>query len=106
MTAIEQAIKEAMEKGGWREQCQLIDIGKVVGTYFAYFKQFDGEDVEEWELPVSTILLDPSFWQAHVRAHHPDWDDYAIRKTALIRNRNLISHLHSGKDAESFFAAL
>jgi hypothetical protein len=80
MNAIEQAIKEAVEKGG-------------------YEITFDHEH-EYKHGSYGRFLLDPSFWQALGKAK--GWNIGTVE----INWHRLIDHLAEGKDAESFFAAL
>jgi hypothetical protein len=86
MTAIEQAIKEAV-KNGWRqpEPCDLEGIP-------VYHK--------------GDAFLDPSFWQALGKAkgwnfasshNYPDWQ---------LQWHRFIDRLAEEKDAESFFSSL
>lgn len=128
MTHIEQAIKEAVEKGGYWSihRTRIHDFNfRRIGRLSPAFGLGDH------------VLLDPSFWQALGRAR--GWEElvskYGTRKDdyiALYRRpgtgRNswekqvvgsedsnsewryhwhrFIDHLAEGKDAESFFAAL
>jgi len=93
MTAIEQAIKEAVEKGG----CSLRKANSR---------------------PNSEILLDSQFWQALGKAR--EWEDGKFHVCArcnmldegqeiagwMLHWHHFIHHLAEGKDAESFFASL
>jgi hypothetical protein len=102
MTNIEQAIKEAMEKGGYKPS------GLKTWIY-------------------SDALLDPSFWQAFAKARKEidaNWPngemrcenklgrcdsrycEYAGYRNPYERWHLFIDHLAEGKDAENFFAEL
>jgi len=109
MTHIEQAIRDAVEKGGYKWRWYLSDSSS-----------YDYKDMEFREL--EKHFLDPTFWQAlgkargwegtyvtdawpfemgkkweEERRHIPSWQYHWHR---------FIDHLASGKDAESFFASL
>jgi hypothetical protein len=113
MTHIEQAIKQAVEKGGWIptgiEAHKItgweLDDGvlKVMGTYNKIKAVTDYVLVEQ-------ILLDPSFWQALGKARgwgiEPSGSISQGQAQWLIYWHHFIDHLAAGKDAESFFATL
>jgi hypothetical protein len=98
MTYIEQSIKEAVEKGGWKLLPQAYGIA-------------EGSDI-----PTAEIFLDPFFWQALGKAR--GWPPYS--PTGYVDNyeddledfswkvywHRLIDHLANGNDAESFFKEL
>lgn len=113
MTAIEQAIRDAIEKGGWD------DTNYAFGT-----KQPSDDDVwvDPWFYD-SKVFLDPAFWQALGKAR--GWRESSIRhdyygnhgKGELeLRNiicadwlynwHRFIDHLAEGKNAELFFQSL
>jgi hypothetical protein len=118
MTHIEQAIRDAVEKGGFmRHQqwtLQLFDAEKNT----AWFTAYDDEDVTE-DFPVKTaeLFLMPAFWKALGKAR--GWDEerklrvrYYVPATShsewmqewQVKQHRFIDHLAHGKDAESFFA--
>lgn len=93
MTHIEQAIEEAVQKGGYIFDYEKHEIDK------------GGSDA----VPTAQILLDLSFWQALGKAR--GWGDHKLQSE--IENRcwkcrwhRFIDHLAEGKDAESFFASV
>lgn len=94
MTHIEQAIKEAMKKGGYDKRVGLFGIDLF------YVENGD-------------VLLDPLFWQALGKVRK--WGvsnsiltDFGEVYTSgyLYYWHRFIEHLASGKDAESFFKEL
>lgn len=128
MTAIEQAIKEAIEKGGFlvngtRTNGVKIYIRKA-NNYNKHSRYsthiLDGLNSEIGEVSLESIFLDPLFWQALGKARgwgngskFPIW---SVRGDAVEyddvpyewQNKMLqfTYHLAEGKDAESFFATL
>lgn len=80
MTHIEQAIKEAVEKGG-------------------YQAPYPNEEI-------SPILLDPLFWQALGRVTTGSWDAGEKNPRWLRMWHRFIDALAVGKSAEQFFAEL
>lgn len=117
MSAVEQAIKDAVEKGGW------IYLGEHVPYIPEDLKapgiaQFTLEDGINFLITKEQALLDPAFWQALGKA----WG-WAIHKTPCgcdecspsivdrktgwnVHWHRLIDHLASGKSVEDFFATL
>jgi hypothetical protein len=102
-SAIETAIRDAVEKGGY-DRLKM----KVV------WHDWIGDNGIENE-PVNGILLDPSFWQALGKAR--GWRESANGMAAhkilgtygtewRLQWHLFIDHLADGKDAESFFASL
>lgn len=91
MNAIEQAIKEAVEKGGYG----IVAVGTL-------------------SIPATQeqVLLDPLFWQALGKArgwnnHNPIHDTRDISKEPWkIMWHRLIDHLAEGKSTEDYFASL
>ena len=86
MTHIEQAIRDAVERGGYA--CGWTDAN-------------------EWP----TTFLDPAFWQALGKAR--GWKEttlevygYDVMYTWAYQQHRFISHLADRKEAESFFASL
>lgn len=107
MTAIEKAIRDAVEKGGWYG-------GKWYDFYsFNYWKGhnlFQFNDDSEDYLTFNDIFCDPSFWQALGKAREwaspADHSGMSKVKTWLTEWHRFIDHLADGKDTESFFATL
>jgi hypothetical protein len=79
---IQQFIERAIE-GGWREQCRLVEIGPIARAQFASFRSFEGEDVEEWEKPITEILLDPAAWKAVEKVE--GWEDECLNCRVPMR---------------------
>jgi hypothetical protein len=71
MTYIEQAIKEAVEKGGYHEGYHLAHFGDFGDVLFAADK-----GARSIAVVVAEILLDPSFWQALGKAR--GWKENAL----------------------------
>jgi len=100
MTAIESAIKEAVEKGGYKRPV-VITVGE---------KEIYDEDGYQ-------TFLDPLFWQALGKSR--GWGKKTL-SNGLVANvgrdgyinvwhsywHDFIDHLAEGKDAESFFKDL
>jgi hypothetical protein len=90
MNNVQQAIRDAAEKGGYR---------------YRWWKVNDlehGEGYNGLQLrALSEHLHDPSFWKALATARK--WEDSNAWRFHWHR---FIDHLADGKDAESFFAAL
>lgn len=92
-SALEQAIRDAVEKGGW-----------VCGACV--------EPLRNYHWYKEAILLDPAFWQALGKAR--GWRLKATASNGELyqldewprRWLDLIRHLASGKDVESFFEGL
>jgi|HubBroStandDraft_4_1064222.scaffolds.fasta_scaffold03118_5 hypothetical protein len=115
MTYIEQAIKEAVEKGGYHEGYHLAHFGDFGDELFAADK-----GARSIAVVVAEILLDPSFWQALGKAR--GWKEKCADCHKLSRScrceypsfldgemyfwHRFIDHLAEGKDAESFFKTL
>jgi hypothetical protein len=110
MTAIEQAIKEAVENGMWKHGYQL--FGLFGDGFFEVWNAAHTQD----RITFEQAFLDPSFWQAFGKAR--GWINCEGRACGnclqpLPDNHNIhyqwhrfIDHLAEGKDADSFFAAL
>lgn len=101
MTSLEQAIRDAVEKGGY-----AVKYANADGLPDMYAR--DG-----YEIIAEQILLDPAFWQALGKARgwgmfgEFDNDYRKIKYEEWLHNwHRLIDHLASGKDVESFFATL
>jgi hypothetical protein len=100
MTAIETAIRDAVEKGGYGEKpSPAISRNKET---IAWYVQ-------------SSVFLDPSFWSALGKARGWSYSDETCDHQPLsipcyheYKNKwhEFIDHLAEGKDAESFFASL
>ncbi len=98
MTHIEQAIRDAVEKGGmWNEHRSDTSFDKVVRNSI--------EDPYK-------LFLTPTFWQALGKARVQDWGEVTFfgndttAPTWLMKWHLFIDHLAEGKDAESFFAEI
>lgn len=89
MTAIEQTIKEAVEKGEYDAS-----RADVAGST-------EGGNVIRWAV-YERAFLDPSFWQALEKAEVANGRKFHW----LPKWHYFIDHLAQGKDAESFFATL
>ncbi len=101
---IEQAMKEAVEKGGYKAGFHICWIEKYE---ICYQNKEGGTDT--FVQSVESIFLDPLFWQALGKAR--GWDDNLLRREySRIAWRDamhrFIDHLAEGKDAESFFKNL
>jgi hypothetical protein len=118
MNPIEQAIKEAVEKGGYDGERATITIAHT----------FDSDSSRDFRVhSTHKAFLDPSFWQALGKARgwrkiNVSWFvEGAAKKLGLTKKwkevegereewvyqwHGFIDHLAEGKDAESFFAAL
>jgi hypothetical protein len=104
MTHIEQAIKEAVDKGGFeaRKLDYLLSYSALKGTGTEYIAM------------KNTVLLDPFFWQALGKAR--GWSELKMPNRSPIGQyeegswfshwHRFIDHLAEGKDAESFFKDL
>lgn len=89
MTYIEQAIREAIEKGGYVENSGIpLSNGDIFRAY-------------------EVTVLDPLFWQALGKAR--GWGDdpkYGVYTEWRIHWHRFIDHLAEGKPAEDFFKDL
>jgi hypothetical protein len=96
MTHIEQAIREAVEKGGY--------------DFFGYSLDASGAFTDRFM--TSVIFLDPLFWQALGKARGwidamPSTYNYNVEIPEWKHQwHRFIDHLAGGKDADSFFASL
>jgi hypothetical protein len=90
MSNVHQAIKDAVEKGGYR---------------YRWWKVNDLESNEGYNgfqlRALSEHFQDPDFWKALATARR--WEDVNAWRFHWHR---FIDHLADGKDAESFFASL
>jgi hypothetical protein len=90
MNNVQQAIRDAAEKGGYR---------------YRWWKVNDLEQSEGYNglqlRALSEHLQDPDFWKALTTARK--WEDVNSWRFHWHR---FIDHLADGKDAESFFAGL
>ena len=90
MNHVQQAIRDAAEKGGYR---------------YRWWKVNDLEQNEGYNglrlRALTEHLHDPDFWKALAKARK--WEDANAWRFHWHR---FIDHLADGKDAESFFAAL
>lgn len=111
MNHIEQALKDAVEKGGWINH--PLTLLKLVTSKVAWWSEGGKDDQGQW---LTEIFLDPLFWQAFGKASgwgrwlgtgYYDRDEIEIEEPAWkVQWHRLIDHLAEGKDAESFFATL
>lgn len=97
MTSLEQAIRDAVEKGGY-----AVKYANADGLPDMYAR--DG-----YEIIAEQILLDPAFWQALGKArgwkeYEGGYEDYSAGW--VFHWHRLIDHLATGKDVESFFEKL
>lgn len=111
MTHLEQAIRDAVEKGGYKVQNLRLN-GSVL--YHDAFTSVGGEK------PAAMVLLDPAFWQALGRArgnwgkknHDPVWkvtyniEEHTVVETWANVMLDFTYHIAADKDVESFFATL
>lgn len=103
MSAIEQAIKEAVEKGEYFPNLKP-KKWRVTG-YSLQYEMETGRWPFKWKrwqhiMRTECIFLDPFFWQALGKAQ--GWKRLAWRENWV----KLIYHLAEKKDAESFFDQL
>lgn len=105
MTSLEQAIKDAVEKGGYDTPSSQNYVHLAIGS----------KNPPDWkEDAQQEFLLDPAFWQALGKARGwPDSSVGQVYKGNMISMlpwewawHHLIDHLASGKDVESFFETL
>ncbi len=87
------AIRDAVEKGGYKTTLTLLELNTGAGKHFA--------------------LLDRTFWQALGKARGwRDEEDSCESSSCqhchgyMMKWHRFIDHLAEGKDAESFFATL
>ena len=124
MTHIEQAIKEAVDKGEYKPQnigftkgdttleSICMDGEKVViNAYKEYYSprwRYDQRRDGGFWIHYTQITSDPLFWQALGKAR--GWGDFLNetdgRPAWIDRWHRFIDHLASGKDAEGFFKNL
>lgn len=89
MTHIERAIRDAMEKGGYKDG---------IASH------------EPWSAYRNRAFLDPEWWSALGKAR--GWSEESVKMNGrpmeiwLLHWHEFIDHLESGADAESFFASL
>lgn len=98
MTALEQAIRDAVEKGDYEALKECLCCGKI--------EKFCRCGYE-------STLLDPAFWQALGKARgwvYADDDGTPLKKQPrpayMFYWHHLIDHLASGKSIEDFFIGL
>lgn len=96
---LEQAIRDAVEKGGYdRERARVSQFDMRNGH----------EGMATSMLSTDRVLLDPAFWQALGKAR--EWyKGIAPEHEPLYWKahwHSLIDHLAEGEDVESFFATL
>lgn len=108
MNSLENAIREAVEKGGYIPPS--VEHESEMAAAVTYFVSYPYR-----------VLLDPLFWSALGRARGWEGDNFYAGHTWQYNDRlaqitllddwentmhDFIQHLIEGKDAESFFAAL
>jgi hypothetical protein len=104
MTAIEQAIKEAIEKGGY---CPLHQGARIHHLRL----NIEGKINPTYNLS-DHVFLEPEFWQALGKAREWDMNKHLCSECGLHNDgwayewHRFIDHLAEGKDAESLFANL
>lgn len=114
MTHLEQAIRDAIEKGGYNPK----------PNYYSPFNisnhgvMFHGDDHDHEFYPVDTLLMSPAFWQALGKArgwkNNQEVEHYEAGSVlggyrflpSLYYRHRLVDHLDAGKDVESFFETL
>lgn len=115
MTHIEIAIRDAVEKGGYKDPRFSITTKEDADEKYA---ELLNEYAKWTQRP--QVFLDPAFWQALGKARGWNEGGYGVTWTFngdLIGQRDginksehiwhqFINHLQGGKDAESFFADL
>lgn len=134
MTHIEQAIRDAVEKGGYKQHTGYandeirrieVEYGRVLIHVCPGPEHNDDACGPRQMNYLSNILLDPLFWQALGKARGWSSDknlivtleSYDTGPTHLLHSSmeagywrfywlRFIEHLADGKDAESFFASL
>ena len=87
---VQQAIRDAAEKGGYRYRWWKVDD-------LEHNEEYNGLQLRA----LSEHLHDPDFWKALATARK--WEDINAWRFHWHR---FIDHRADGKDAESFFAAL
>jgi hypothetical protein len=90
MSNVQQAIRDAAEKGGYRYRWWKVDD-------LEHNEGYNGLQLRA----LSEHLQDPDFWKALATARK--WEDINAWRFHWHR---FIDHLADGKDAESFFASL
>ena len=109
MTAIETAIRDAVEKGGWHpypshKDCYSLYISEY-GAVTAQYIMDHHTPLKTFSLP--EITFSPSFWQALGKAR--GWG-YRNEGQGFQQWKNKATqffvHLMEGGDAESFFTSL
>ncbi len=100
MTHIEQAIRDAVEKGGYEVKNLQLN-GAVL-----YADMFSSKPMTS----CAELFLDPTFWQALGKAR--GWSEELVKMNGrpmpiwLIQWHEFIDDLADDKDAESFFKSL
>ena len=90
MNKVQQAIRDAAEKGGYRYRWWKVND-------LEHYEGYNGLKLRA----LSERLHDPVFWKALATTRK--WEDVNAWRFHWHR---FIDHLADGKDAESFFAAL
>lgn len=113
MSAIEQAIKEAVKKGSYKAGWRLHSLQRIgEGTMTAGFETIRNQQRQVFA--VSDLFLDPAFWSALGKAR--GWLEasdpcgrgpkcHECHEYMKYWHR-FIDHLAEGKDVETFFQAL
>lgn len=117
MTAIEQAIKEAVEKGGWKPKwpryvpLEHFELRQVNPSSFTFGVPKDNGSwtlVNEHKIIIemAVVFLDPLFWQSLGKARGWKENGETGLHQWIIYWHRFVDHLAEGKEAESFFADL
>jgi hypothetical protein len=107
MTYIQQAIRDAVEKGQFNPWPAVWGKTTFVeaGTTRAWWK--NPVTKRRVSIVLTAIFFDPSFWQALGKARgwgiEPSGSIWQGVEQWRIRWHDFIDHLADGKDAESFF---
>lgn len=118
MKYLEQAIKDAVEEGGWKPKwprCVPLEHFKLRQVNPSSFTFGVPKHHGSWTLAnehkiiieMAVVFLDPTFWQAlgKARGWRKDWPTEGSPDW-LFHWHRFIDHLAEGKDAESFFESL
>lgn len=118
MTHIEQAIREAVEKGGFKPFASIVPPQPWISEKmdFDTLAIYDGDpetSARRGSIGIARTLINPAFWQALGKARGWADDDELMLLSHEESSHfwkyewhRLIDHLAEGKDAESFFADL
>ena len=111
---MENVIKKAIE-GGYRNKETHVGIRlSIMQNYVSFYNSEDCSDMWSVEgLSLSTILLDPLFWQALGKQQEWGWDEviasnggFSLEVPSLewvFHWHSLIDHIAEGKSIDDFF---